>query len=413
MESEEEMKEELKKYGQEHLWTAYQRLDEEKKRKMAEQIASIDFDKMNKLYQSTKETPSVGEDVITPMPYVDAASLSAEQRAEYIALGEKAIKEGKYAVVMVAGGQGTRLGHNGPKGTFDIGLASHKSLFELFCDQLKMAKDQYGVTIPWYIMTSRENNPATVKFFEEHDDFGYRDGIKAFFKQGELPMVDTNGKLVVGEDGLVKEAGDGHGGIFEAMLHSGVLAEMQAKGIEWIFTCAVDNPLAKLVDPLLVGYAISENVKLASVSIVKNSPEERVGVFCKRNGRPSVIEYTEISPEMANAKDENGNYLYGEAHIMMNLFHRDMIEKIAQEKLPYHSAFKKCTYQNEAGEVIVPEGPNAYKFEAFLFDSFDKLENMGVLRYQREECFTPVKNATGNDSPETARRMYEAYHHLS
>ncbi|MBQ9267799.1 MAG: UTP--glucose-1-phosphate uridylyltransferase [Clostridia bacterium] len=409
---EENARELLKKYGQEHILASYNHLDEAGKEKLTNQIMSIDFQKVKELYEQTKVRPTTGEDKIEPMKYKSAASLSAVEKEKLVELGERVIKENQYAVVMVAGGQGTRLGHNGPKGTFDIGLASHKSLFELFCDQLKKARDTYGVVIPWYIMTSRENNDDTVRFFEEHDYFGYREGVKFFFKQGEFPMVDTEGKLVIGEDYLVKEAADGHGGIFEAMVNNGVLRDMQERGIQWIFTCAVDNPLAHLADPLLVGYAISEQVRVASVSIVKNSPEERVGVFCRRNGRPSVIEYTEISEDMAKAVDENGEFLYGEAHIMMNLFNINVINEIAKEKLPYHSAFKKCNYLSESGEMVVAEKPNAYKFETFIFDAFVRLEDMGILRYQREECFAPVKNAEGSDSPETARKLYEAYYNL-
>lgn len=405
-------KEILEKYDQTHVLNSYERLEDDKKEELLNQVLSIDFEKIADLYEKTKIKPTTGNDVLEPMPYVDANKLNDEEKENYMTKGDEIIASGKYAVVMVAGGQGTRLGHNGPKGTFDMGLESHKSLFELFCDKLKTAKDKYGVIIPWYIMTSKENNNDTVNFFEQHDYFGYKDGIKIFFKQGEFPMIDTNGKVIIGENGLIKEAADGHGGLFEAMVRNGVLADMQANGVEWIFSCAVDNPLAKLVDPLLVGYASTNNMKAASVSIVKNSAKERVGVFCKRNSKPSVVEYTEITDEMANAVDENNEFLYGEAHIMMNLFNIDVIEGIAKEKLPYHSAFKKCNYMNENGEMVIAEEPNAYKFESFIFDAFDRLDNLGILRYKREECFAPIKNAEGNDSPETARKLYKDYYNL-
>lgn len=407
-----EAKEILEKYGQTHVLKAYERLSEERKKDLENQVLSIDFEKIAQLYEKTKVKPTTGNDVIEPMPYTDASKLIEEEKEKYLEKGDEIIALGKYAVVMVAGGQGTRLGHNGPKGTFDMGLDSHKSLFELFCDKLKTAKDKYGVVIPWYIMTSKENNADTVRFFEENDFFGYKEGIKLFFKQGEFPMIDTTGKVIIGENGLIKEAADGHGGLFEAMVKNGVLEDMQENGVEWIFTCAVDNPLAKLVDPLLVGYAETNGMKAASVSIVKNSAKERVGVFCKRNSRPSVVEYTEVTDEMANAVDENNEFLYGESHIMMNLFNINVIEGIAKEKLPYHTAFKKCNYLNEDGEIIVATEPNAYKFESFIFDAFDRLDNLGILRYNREECFAPIKNAEGNDSPETARKLYKKYYNL-
>lgn len=402
----------LEKYGQTHVISAFERLDDERKEELLNQILSIDFERVAELYEKTKIKPSTGNDIIEPMPYVDANKLPDDEKDDYLQKGDEIIATGKYAVVMVAGGQGTRLGHNGPKGTFDMGLDSHKSLFELFCDKLKVAKDKYGVVIPWYIMTSKENNADTVRFFEENNFFGYEDGIKIFFKQGEFPMIDTNGKVIIGENGLIKEAADGHGGLFEAMVNNGVLKDMQENGVEWIFSCAVDNALAKLVDPLLVGYAATHNMKAASVSIVKNSSQERVGVFCKRNGKPSVVEYTEITPEMAEATYDDGEFMYGEAHIMMNLFNIDVIKGIAEQKLPYHNAFKKCNYLDENGELVIASEPNAYKFESFIFDAFDRLDNMGILRYKREECFAPVKNAEGNDSPETARKLYKAYYNL-
>ncbi len=407
-----EAKEILEKYGQTHVLKAYERLSEEGKKELENQVLSIDFERIAQLYEKTKIKPSTGSDVIEPMPYADANKLTEEEREKYLEKGDEIIALGKYAVVMVAGGQGTRLGHNGPKGTFDMGLESHKSLFELFCDKLKTAKDKYGVIIPWYIMTSRENNDDTVKFFEENNFFGYKEGIRIFFKQGEFPMIDTNGKVIIGENNKIKEAADGHGGLFEAMIKNGVLEDMQKNGVEWIFTCAVDNPLAKLVDPLLVGYAKANEMKAASVSIVKNSASERVGVFCKRNSKPSVVEYTEVTDEMASAVDANGEFLYGESHIMMNLFNINVIEEIAKEKLPYHTAFKKCNYMNEDGELVVATEPNAYKFESFIFDAFDRLDNLGILRYKREECFAPIKNAEGNDSPETARKLYKEYYNL-
>lgn len=409
----EKVKEILKNYGQDHILASYERLPQEGKERLLDQVLAIDFKQIQDLYKQTKEKPDFSQDKFESIPFVDGEKLSPEEKERYIQKGEELIKTGKYAVSMVAGGQGTRLGHHGPKGTFDIGLPSHKSLFEIFTDKLKEAKAKYGVTIPWYIMTSRENNQDTIDFFEEHDYFGYREGVKGFFIQNELPMIDQNGRVILGENGLIKEAANGHGGIFDAMIKNNVLKELQEQGVEWIFTCAVDNPLVQMVDPLLLGYAAENHFMAASKSIVKAGPKERVGILCKRNGNPGVIEYTEISDEMAEAVDESGEYLYGESHIMINLFHINTIEGIAKEELPYHSAFKKCDYLSESGEMVEATQPNAYKFETFIFDAFGRLENMGVLRGKREENFAPVKNAEGVDSPETARKLYMDYYHLS
>lgn len=396
----------LNEYNQQHVLLSYERMNEEEREKLLSQILSIDFEQLKRLYEYSKKSQNVDNVEIEPISYDDINKLSDNEKRIYIEAGENIIKSGKYAVVTVAGGQGTRLGHNGPKGTFDMGLPSHKSLFEIFSDKLREGKEKYGVTIPWYIMTSKENNDETIKFFENNDYFNYKDGVRQFFKQGELPMIDVNGKFIIDKDGFIKEAADGHGGVFDAMIRNNVLEDMKKIGIEWIFICTVDNPLVQMVDPILVGYSAINGYKVTSKSIVKNSPSEKIGVFCMKNGKPAVIEYTEISQDKAFMVDENNELVYGEGHVMLNLFNIDIISELSKEKLPYHVAFKKCNYMNENGEYIEAEEPNAYKFEAFIFDSFERLDNMGILRGDREENFAPIKNAEGIDSPQTARKLY-------
>ena len=406
----EEIKWKLKKYGQEHLLRFYDEFDEKNKEKLLNQIANIDFELMNSLYNSTKKSNNQDDAKIEPIEYMDKFKLN-ELYKEYEEIGKKAIKEGKLAAVTMAGGQGTRLGHNGPKGTFDIGLDSHKSLFELLCDTLKDASKKYDVQIPWFIMTSKENNEQTIEFFKKNKYFGYEKNIY-FFVQGQLPMLDTEGKILLGEDGFVKLASDGHGGVYESLVKSGMVNKMKELGVDWIFIGGIDNCLVKMVDPVLMGMAISKNVQAAVKSVVKANPHEKVGVFCKKNGKPGVVEYSEISEEMAEATDKNGELLYGESHILCNLFSLNSVERMGSNPLPYHVAFKKATYIDKDGNKIVPDGPNAYKFEAFLFDAFGELDNMAVLRVKREEEFAPVKNATGVDSPETAKKLYEDFYKL-
>lgn len=410
----EEVKELLRKYNQEHLLNGYENLDEKNKKILLEQILNIDFDLIHSLYLNTKKENTDNRDDIEPMEYLDKYKLN-EKYKYYEDIGKRAIKSGKLAAVTMAGGQGTRLGHNGPKGTYDIGLDSNKSLFELLCDSLKEEGKKYDVTIPWFIMTSRENNEETIKFFEKNKYFGYqKDKNIFFFIQGELPMVDTEGKILIGEDGLVKQAADGHGGIYEALVRSGMTEKMRQLDIEWVFIGGVDNCLVKMVDPVLMGIAIDKGVTVACKSLVKANPHEKVGVFCKRNGKPSVIEYSEITDEMAEAVDENGELIYGESHILCNLFNIKAVERMGETPLPYHSAFKKAKYINKDGNLVVPDSPNAYKFEAFLFDAFGEVDDMAILRVKREEEFAPVKNSddVGVDCPSTARELYENFYHL-
>lgn len=400
----------LEKYGQEHLLARYEYLTDEKKEKIINQIKNIDFDQTIELFDIVRKSIKKPDGEINNIEYVDKSKLSKEEYNNYYNIGREQIEQGKYAVVTMAGGQGTRLGYVAPKGTFKIGGGIEKSLFEALSDTIKEARAKYNTRIPWYIMTSRENNNATEKFFEKNDFFGLPYEDVKFFKQGELPMLDTNGKLMLDETGIIKLAADGHGGVFEALRKNNYLEDMKKRGIEWIFISGVDNVLAGLVDPIAVGLAITEGTLATGKSVVKRSPTEGVGVFCKRNGRPYVIEYTEITDEMANARDDNGELLYGESHILTNLFNIKALENIAQNKLPYHKAFKKAKYTDiETGEIIKPEKPNAYKYEAFIFDAFETLDSMSILRVKREDEFAPLKNADGEDSPDTARELYKNY----
>ncbi len=406
-----QIKQTLEKYGQEQLLDEYNRLtDVKQKQDFLDSILTIDFNQVNNLYEKSKEEPAFANSKIEPIDYVDKAKLSKEQYDELNEIGTKEIKEGKLAVVTMAGGQGTRLGHTGPKGTFDLGLDSHKSIFEILTDILIKAKNDYGVDIPWYIMTSEENNKQTEKFFSDNNYFGYPKQCITFFKQGKLPMISTDGKVLVDEHHKIKEAADGHGGVFSSMLKDGVVYDMKARGIEWIFIGGVDNVLVKPVDPILIGLSVKKKVEAAGKSIVKANPQEKVGVFCRKNGKPSVIEYSEITPEMAEEKDESGELKYGESHILCNLFSIKAIEKVSKMDLSYHTAFKKAKYIDKNGQLVNPEKPNAYKFEAFLFDAFESLDNIAILRVKREEEFAPVKNAEGVDSPETARKLYRDFH---
>ena len=402
----------LEKYGQQHIIDAYDRANDETKKILEEQIERINLEQVNELFKTTKNEVSFENDLIESIPYIEKQKLSEEEYNKYLKLGEESIKKGEYAVVTMAGGQGTRLGHSGPKGTFDIGLDSHKSIFEILIDNLKEESEKYGVTIAWYIMTSKENNDDTVKFFEENNYFGYNKEAIKFFQQGKLPMCDEEGKIIINESGIIKEASDGHGGIFQSMKKNGITEDMKQKNIKWAFVGPVDNVLVKMVDPILLGIMLDRNVLGGGKSVVKANPSEKVGVFCKRNGKPGVVEYTEITKEMSERVDENGELVFGESHINCNLFGVSAIEEVANKNLPYHIAHKKASYLDQNGNLVVPDKPNAYKFESFIFDAFDMLEDMAILRVKREEEFAPVKNAEGTDSPETARKLYEDFYKL-
>ena len=400
----------LKMYHQEHIIKLLEKLDEGKKQELIEQISKIDFHQLKELYDNTKKEIEIKENKIEPLPYLDKNKLSREQKEEFQRLGEAILEKGEYAVVTMAGGQGTRLGHSGPKGTFKLDVyGKGKYLFEILAENLKEANQKYGKTIPWYIMTSKQNNNETIEFMEKHNFFGYDKHSVRFFAQSELPLVDVDGKLLIGKDMKIEEASDGNGGTYASLRASGCLAEMKEKGIKWVFIGGVDNALLKMADTILLGMAIEKKVQIASKSIVKTNPHERVGVFAKMNGHPKVIEYSEMPDKMAEEVDENGKLEYGEAHIMCNLYTIEAIEKISKETLIYHSAFKKNSYIDENGKEVIPQKENSYKFESFIFDAFELFDDIAILRGKREEDFAPVKNKEGVDSPKTAKELYEKF----
>lgn len=409
-----EAKEILKKYNQEHICDLLDRVSAEKQGELIKQIKEIDFEQMQELYNKTRQEIKLDNNKIEPISYINKSKLSEEQREYYNKLGRNVIMSGKYAVVTMAGGKGTRLGHDGPKGTFFLDVKPNgKYIFQILSESLQRENEKYGVTIPWYIMTSEENDKDTKEFLEKNNYFGYNKEKVYFFKQGKMPVLNQDGKLLINEKMDIKKSSDGNGSIFNSMKREGVLEAMRKNSIEWVFIGGVDNILVQMADVTLIGMAIEKNVQIASKSLAKVSPREKVGAFCKQNGVPKVIEYTELPEKMAEAVDENGELLYGESHVMCNLFTLSALEKISTSKLEYHVAHKKESYVDEVGNLITPSVPNAYKFEMFIFDAFELFDDIAILRGKREEDFAPVKNAEGNDSPKTAIELYNNYHGLN
>lgn len=403
------VKEICEKYGESHLLRFYEELNEKEKESLLDQILNIDFELMNKVFNEKDKFLNLESSEITPVTSVDKEKISKEEKEKYIEIGNNIIKEGAFAALTMAGGQGTRLGHTGPKGTYDLGLGDGKTLFEILSEDISRKSKELNAIIPWYIMTSEENNSATVEFFESKNYFGIgRENVK-IFKQTTLPMLDEKGKVILESKGIIRSGANGSGGVFESLKDTGMLDDMKQRGIKWIFIGAVDNVLLKMADPLFIGFSEESGKLLASKTVLKCSPNERVGVFCKKNGRPAVIEYTEISEEMANLKDDTGSLVYGDGHMLLNIYSIKALDIFAKEKLELHPAHKKTSFVNDDGKIIIPEEPNAYKFEALIFDAFTALDDIALLRVKREEEFAPVKNKEGVDSPETARELYKAY----
>lgn len=402
--------EKLKKYNQEHIIDLLNNFSEVEKENLYCQINEIDFQNINNLYNDLTKKEAITENDIEEIVALNKDKLSKEELKKYDTLGEEVIKSNEYALVTMSGGQGTRLGYDKPKGMFKVDIKPKpKFLFEILADKLKETNKEYNVIIPWYIMTSEENDEEIKSFFELHNYFEYpQDNIK-FFKQNNLPLLTEEKKLLIGKNKLIKEASDGNGGIFSSMYKNNIIKDMEKKGIKWIFISSIDNILLKIADPTLIGLAIEQNTQIATKSIIKNSPEEKVGAICKKNKKIKVIEYSEMSDEMKNKTNEDGELKYGESHIMCNLFSLKALDTLAKKKLPYHIAHKKSDYIDNNGNIIKPEKPNVYKFETFIFDSWGYFDDIAVLRGKREEDFAPIKNKEGIDSPVTAIELYNNY----
>ena len=403
----------VKKYNQEHLLKYIDLIPtDEGKKDLISDIEKIDFERLKQLYslsnQNFKNTMKAV--MLEHIRVFDKDRFSDEENKEILKIGEDIIANNQYAVVTMAGGQGTRLGHKGPKGTFILNVKPKpKSLFQIISENLIKTNNKYGIILNWYIMTSTENNDETVKYFEDNNYFGYNSENVKFFKQGNLPLLSEAGKLVVNSEYRIKYAASGNGTIYEAMLNDGIIDDMKRKEIKWVFIGSVDNALLNMVDPMLLGLTKKRGTEIASKTIVKNSPYEKVGVFCKKNGKPGVIEYSEIPESLIEEVDEHGELMYGESHIMCNLYTLDAIEKIANVELPYHSAHKKVDFMQEDGNMFFAKEPNGYKYEAFIFDGFELFDDITLYRGKREEDFAPVKNAEGVDSPETAAKLYNDF----
>ncbi len=403
------IKEKLEKTGQEHVISFWDELSEDERAKLKNQILGIDFEKMKEMYEASKNNDYYDASEITPIPYYDSMKISEEDKNRYISIGEDIVKKGEIAVISMAGGQGTRLGYHGPKATFELNLIPKKSLFEILCDNLKDIKDKYGVELSWYIMTSEENHDDTIKFFDNKNYFNYAKEKIKFFNQEKLPILDLDGKIILDKKWQIKEAANGNGDVFRALKHEGLINEMKQNGIKWISIGGIDNVLLKLVDLLFIGMAVESGYEIASKSAFKEIPDDPISVFCKRKGKPSILEHSYIPLDMSNEKDENGNYLYREVNILAHLFKIDALEKLQDVVLPYHRAFKKNAFINYEGVKEVPIKPNSFKFEKFIFDAFSHFDDMLLLRVNEEEEFAPIKDFTGIYSPETAKIKYVRY----
>lgn len=397
----------LSKYNQEHLLQFYDELSDFEKQYLVEQILSIDFEQILYLYEKSKFDILDSTEEVEPLPYINKASLSNDEIEFYSNIGINSIKNGDIAVITLAGGQGSRLGFKGPKGCFELDTKPKISLFEALCNYLKSTSANLNVDIPWYIMTSSENNAATIDFFEEKNFFGYDRSLVKFFMQGNLPLIDVNGKVVLEEIYKVKLASNGNGNVFDSLKKSGLLNDMIERNIKWIFIGGVDNILLNPLDPLFIGVTINSGNSISSKTLFKENPDNIDWVFATKNGKPAIVDCENFVSEMSRIQDENGNYLYREINMLAHLFSINALNCMTDISLPYHRAFRKSPFVNYEGMKQVPESPNIYKFEQFVFDAFSHFDAMTLLRVNPDDEFAPIKSFNGPYNPEIAKKKYE------
>lgn len=396
-----EAKLKLEQYGQEHLLQYYKELSEEEKQALLAQIEETD---MSVLAAIDNREELVKKGRITPLAAMELEEIEAN-RESFTETGMQALKEGKIGAVLLAGGMGTRLGSDEPKGMYNIGETRNLYIFECLFHNLKDAVALTGTWLHLFVMTSDKNNDSTIAFLKEHAFFGYHEDYVHFFKQEMAAAADYNGKIFLEEKGKLATSPNGNGGWFVSMKDKGMLQIIKKEGIEWLNVFAVDNVLQKIADPCFIGASIQKDCAVGSKVVRKNAPDEKVGVMCLEDGKPSIIEYYELTEEMMTARDKKGNPAYNFGVILNYLFKVSALEALLDGSLPLHVVEKKIPYVNEAGETVKPQEPNGYKFENLILDMIHQLA--GCLPYEvvRHKEFAPIKNKTGVDSVETARQL--------
>ena len=373
----------------------------EQNEKLTKRLEEIDFSVLEHIER--KETVNE-RGVFAPLDAVEVSEIEA-RGAEFKELGLKAIREGKVGAVLLAGGQGTRLGLDRPKGTLNIGVAKELYLFEQLLRNLMDVTDEAGVYVPLYIMTSNINNADTTAFFEEHDYFGYPKDYVKFFVQEMVPACDYEGRIYMESQTEVAMSPNGNGGWFSSMVNAGLLSDIKERGIEWINVFAVDNCLQRIADPMFVGATIAYGCESGAKVVRKAAPDERVGVLCTEDGKPSIAEYYEMTEEMATARKENGDLKYGFGVILNYLFSEKKLEQIADARMPIHVVEKKIPYMDVDGTFVKPEQPNGYKFETLVLDLVHMMDDCIPYEVVREREFAPIKNLHGVDSLDSAREL--------
>lgn len=389
--------------GQEHIIEAYKKLDQMGKKKLAAQVEKVDW---SVVAMSNQASLSQERGNLQPLSALEITEIE-KNKAEYEKTGLMAIRASKVGAVLLAGGQGTRLGSDGPKGKYNIGLTKDVYIFERLICNLMEVTDKAGCFVPLYVMTSDKNHDETTAFFEEKNYFGYPKDFVKFFKQEMAPSVDFDGKLYMEAADSLSLSPNGNGGWFYSMAVTGVLDDVKKRGVEWLNIFAVDNVLQRIADPVFVGAVLDSGCVSGAKVVRKADPQEKIGVLCLEDGRPSIVEYYEMTDEIIHSREENGELSYNFGVILNYLFRVDKLEEIMNQKMQVHVVEKKIPYIDGNGNMVKPETPNGYKFELLVLDMIHMFENCLSYEVVRDYEFAPIKNRTGVDSVESAQALLQ------
>ncbi len=402
----------LKKYGQSHILAFWDRLDPARRGWLLAQINQLDFAQLDRWREEfvLKASPFKLPGKFVPAPFYAQQPGDAGQREKYDQarqLGDKLISQGKVAAFVVAGGQGTRLGFDGPKGNFPISPVKNKTLFQIFAEGISAAREKYHTSCPWYIMTSPLNYQQTLDIFSANNYYGLDKKDVFIFQQGTLPNFSLDGKILLADIDTIATSPDGHGGSLRALYNSGAMADMQKRGIEFVSYWQVDNSLINIFDPLFIGLHAFDGAEMSSKGLSKTGPFEKLGNFCLADGKVTVIEYSDLPDELAEKRNPDGSLAFELGSIAIHIISVSFIERLNKHGfvLPLHRAVKKISHIDDKGQRIESKEPNGIKLESFVFDALPLAGKSIILQTVRSEEFAPAKNATGVDSAQTARQM--------
>jgi UDP-N-acetylglucosamine/UDP-N-acetylgalactosamine diphosphorylase len=390
----------LTEYNQQHVLADYDTLSADEQKNLLMQIGELDFSVLEALNVES----GTSNDVITPNAALQLGTIK-EKEDIYKAAGIKSIKNGELALVLLAGGQGTRLGFDGPKGTYNVGITHDLFIFECLINNTLDVVKLADAWIHFYIMTSDKNYDETKAFFETHNYFGYEPSYIHFFKQEMVPSVDFDGRILKESPSCICMSPNGNGGWFSSLDRAGYLDEILADNIKYINVFSVDNVLQRIADPVFLGAIITEGYESGGKVVKKANPDERVGTLCMKNGRPYIVEYYELTPDMRDERDENGDYAYNYGVTLNYIFPVEKLMTLLNEHMPLHIVKKVIPYMNEQGELVKPSEPNGFKFETLALDMLGFMDNCLPYEIVRDYEFAPIKNSTGQDSVETAREL--------